>query len=122
SAPSSLSSQDDRFPAAALSQSCRKRRLTSASKASSRVYQRSGPAWRQNERMSAGVGMLTRVILIDPHPDEPPTGPREARPDDRLRGVSKGEADIGGLMVRDVPSALLTMRDFDLSRRLLLVA
>jgi hypothetical protein len=26
------------------------------------------------------------------HPEEPPTGPREARPDDRLRGVSKDEA------------------------------
>jgi hypothetical protein len=29
-----------------------------------------------------------------PHGEEPPTGPREARPDDRLRGVSKDEAKI----------------------------
>jgi len=27
-----------------------------------------------------------------PHPEEAPTGPREARPDDRLRAVSKDEA------------------------------
>ena len=26
---------------------------------------------------------------LRPHPEEPPTGPRKARPDDRLRGVSK---------------------------------
>jgi len=26
-----------------------------------------------------------------PHPEEPPTGPRVARPDERLRGVSKDE-------------------------------
>jgi len=29
---------------------------------------------------------------LRPHPEEPPTGPREARPDDKLRGVSKDEA------------------------------
>src|SRR5262249_48511930 len=30
-----------------------------------------------------------------PHHEEPPAGPREARPDDKLRGVSKDAATIG---------------------------
>src|ERR1700687_123179 len=30
--------------------------------------------------------------LGEPHPEEAPTGPREARPDDRLRAVSKDVA------------------------------
>jgi hypothetical protein len=29
---------------------------------------------------------------LRPHPEEAPTGPREARPDDKLRAVSKDEA------------------------------
>jgi hypothetical protein len=30
-----------------------------------------------------------RGLMLRPHPEEPPTGPRKARPDDKLRGVSK---------------------------------
>src|SRR6185369_14543207 len=54
SAPSSLPSHDDNSPAAARCHRPRKRR-TSASKASSRRYQRSGPASRQKAKMPAGV-------------------------------------------------------------------
>jgi phosphomethylpyrimidine synthase len=32
---------------------------------------------------------------LNPHPEEAPTGPREARPDDELRAVSKDEAERG---------------------------
>ena len=39
-------------------------------------------------------------------------GPREARPDDKLRGVSKDEWRKRGLMVRDGAARLLTMRVF----------
>src|ERR1700712_5610983 len=56
SAPSSVASQDDNSPAAAFRHKPRKRRRTSASNASSRLYQRSWPASRQNFRMSAGAG------------------------------------------------------------------
>ncbi|MGY4568815.1 hypothetical protein ACVWY5_001885 [Bradyrhizobium sp. USDA 3256] len=31
-------------------------------------------------------------MISDPHGEEPPTGPRKARSDDRLRGVSNHEA------------------------------
>src|SRR6476619_542526 len=55
SAPSSLVSHETNSPAAAHCHRPRKRRHTSASKASSRRYQRSGPASRQNARISAGV-------------------------------------------------------------------
>src|SRR5689334_14582538 len=55
SAPSSLVSHDDRSPATARCHRSKKRRRTSASKASSRLYQRSGPASRQNARIAAGV-------------------------------------------------------------------
>src|SRR4051795_4453548 len=55
SAPSSLPSHDDNSPAAARCHRPRKRRRTSASKASSRRYQRSGPASRQKAKMPAGV-------------------------------------------------------------------
>src|SRR5689334_9600606 len=56
SAPSSLASQDDSPPAAALCHTSRKRRRTSASKSASFSYQRSRPASRQKARISAGVG------------------------------------------------------------------
>src|SRR3954469_4370837 len=62
SAPSSLASQADNSPAAARCQRPRKRKHTSASKASSRRYQRSGPASRQNARIAAGV---TESSIID---------------------------------------------------------
>src|SRR4051795_2418923 len=55
SAPSSLPSHDDNSPAAARCHRPRKRRRTSTSKASSRRYQRSGPASRQKAKMPAGV-------------------------------------------------------------------
>src|SRR4029453_10473982 len=61
SAPSSLVSQDDNSPAAAHCHRPRKRRRTSASKPSSRRYQRSGPASRQNARMSAGVTAASTI-------------------------------------------------------------
>src|SRR6202022_519944 len=32
---------------------------------------------------------------IRPHPEEAPPGPREARPDDKLRAVSKDDANAG---------------------------
>src|SRR5205085_5402833 len=51
----SLVSHDDNSPAAAHCHRPKKRRRTSASKASSRLYQRAGPALRQNVRISAGV-------------------------------------------------------------------
>ena len=50
SAPSSLASHDDNSPAAACRHRSRKRRRTSASNASSRLYQRSWPASRQNAK------------------------------------------------------------------------
>src|SRR6478672_420122 len=62
SAPSSLVSHETNSPAAARCHRSRKRRHTSASKASSRRYQRSGPASRQNARISAGV---TEASTID---------------------------------------------------------
>src|SRR5689334_7549532 len=62
SAPSSLVSHDDNSPADAVRHRLKKRRRTSASKASSRRYQRSGPASRQNARIAAGV---TEASTID---------------------------------------------------------
>src|SRR6187401_566579 len=61
SAPSSLVSHDDSSPAAAHCHSPRKRRRTSASKASSRRYQRSGPASRQNTRIPVGVTAASTI-------------------------------------------------------------
>src|SRR5213595_2141655 len=68
SAPSSLPSHDANSPAAARCHRPRKRRRTSASNASSGVYQRSGPASRQNARMSAGV---TEASTMDEGPVRP---------------------------------------------------
>jgi hypothetical protein len=51
-----------------------------------------------------------RDDVARPDPEEPPTGPREARPDDKLRGVSKDEWRKRGRMVRDGAARLLTMR------------
>src|SRR4030095_11466417 len=61
SAPLSLVSHDDKSPAAACCHRPRKRRRTSASKASSRRYQRSGPASRQNARIPAGVTAASTI-------------------------------------------------------------
>src|SRR5258706_10245523 len=57
-APSSLLSQDASSPATAACQRPRYRPRTPASKPSSRVYQRSGPASRQKARISAGATSL----------------------------------------------------------------
>src|SRR5215211_4089885 len=65
SAPSSLPSHDDNSPAAARCHRPRKRRRTSASNASSGVYQRLGPASRQKAKMPAGV---TGASAIDRKP------------------------------------------------------
>src|SRR3977135_2847677 len=62
SAPSSVVSQDDSPPAAAFRHSSRKRLRTSASNVSSRSYQRSRPAARQNARISAGVTPQASVM------------------------------------------------------------
>src|SRR6478736_4299141 len=67
------------------------------------------------EQFECGPKVLRQVDDVKaegfrPHPEEPPTGPRVARPDDRLRGVSKDEWHRRGYMVRDGASRLLTMR------------
>src|SRR5215218_2654088 len=61
SAPSSPASHEDNSPAAAHCHMPRKRRRTSASKASSRRYHRSGPASRQNARIPAGVSAASTI-------------------------------------------------------------
>src|SRR5437016_9391118 len=61
-APSSLVSQDESFPAAASCQRPRKRRRTSSSKAPSFLYQRSGPASRQNASTPAGLATSPPAI------------------------------------------------------------
>ena len=49
--------------------------------------------------------------MADPHGEEAPTGPRKARPDDRLRAVSNHEATISpAAILRDAASRLLRMR------------
>src|SRR2546421_7336885 len=68
SAPSSLVSHDDNSPAAARCHRPRKRRRTSASKASSRRYQRSGPASRQNARISAGATEASPIVRSSARP------------------------------------------------------
>jgi hypothetical protein len=40
------------------------------------------------------LSMRTNGMKLDPHGEEAPTGPREARPDDRLRAVSNHEARL----------------------------
>ena len=51
-----------------------------------------------------------RDDVARPHPEEPPTGPREARPDDKLRGVSKDEWHQRGLMVRGGAESIIGPR------------
>src|ERR1043166_8829801 len=50
------------------------------------------------------------AATADPHGEEPPTGPRAARPDDRLRGVSNHEAPDGPTSFETHASALFRMR------------
>src|SRR3984957_15736535 len=65
SAPSSVVSQEDNSPATAFCQRARNRSRMLASKASSRLYQRSSPAARQKARTSSGSNTRMSPSLRD---------------------------------------------------------
>ncbi len=71
------------------------------------------PCGRRSATGTASRGAILPCInTCQPHPEEPPTGPREARPDDKLRGVSKNGLHIPSpIILRDErKGALLRMR------------